>query len=54
MQGGWAVKEREEQVVRFGRLVVHQHGINLVLEPKICYKGRREGQSNVLLVYWLR
>ena len=24
-------KEREEQVVRFGRLVVHQRGVNLAL-----------------------
>jgi hypothetical protein len=35
MQGGWVGKEREEQVVRFGRLVVHQHGVNLALEPMI-------------------
>ena len=54
MQGGWVGKEREEQVVRFDRLVVHRRGINLVLGPMICYKERREVQSNVLLVYWLR
>ena len=51
MQGGWVGKEREEQVVRFGRLVVHQRGVNLALEPMTCCKEGREAETSVRLVY---